>query len=491
MDKGLPTVPVRSLKKGDRIFVRNMEIIPSDSTLTSEKAKIDYSFVTGESTPVEKRKGDLIFAGGRQIGEGVKLEVCKEVSESYLMQLWNNEIFAKERETRFGRMVNSISKYFTWIIICLAVIAFIYWYGSDFNTALNAFTAVLIVACPCALALSTPFTLGTAMRIFGTRKFYLKQAGVLEDLTLFDHVVFDKTGTITHNNETDLAFEGSRLTEDDRSRIKALVLNSSHPLSRSISSSIGLDTHHEIIEAFEEVPGKGLRGRVNNKDLRLGSREFVIGDMEDMGSGTVDTGTNVHIVQDSDYLGFYKLSNRYREGLGPVLDSLSVKYTLSVLTGDNEGERQNLADLFPENTIFYFNQSPQDKLDYVKSLQDKGYRILMIGDGLNDAGALKQSDIGITVTDDLVSFTPASDAIIHGSEVRNLHRFIQFAYVARNIILASFAISFLYNIIGIGFAMSGLLTPLVAAILMPLSSISVVAFATVVTNLVARFKGIN
>ena len=486
----LTTVPVLSLKKGDRIFVRNMELIPSDSLLTSENARIDYSFVTGESTPVEKGKGDLIFAGGRQIGEGVKLEVRKEVSESYLMQLWNNEIFSKETETRFGRMVNSISQYFTWIIICLSMIAFLLWYQSDFTTALNAFTSVLIVACPCALALSTPFTLGTAMRILGTRKFYLKQAGVLEDLTSFNHVVFDKTGTITHNNETELQFNGSELTERERREIKALVLNSTHPLSRSISSSISLDTHNEKIEAFEELPGKGLRARVNNRDLRLGSREFVIGKMAGNRPASVDGGTAVHIGFDGGYLGYYQLSNRYRDGLGPVLESLAKKYKLTVLTGDNEGERENLSKLFPPGTHFYFNQTPQGKLDHIKTLQNQGDKVLMIGDGLNDAGALKQSDTGITVAEDLVNFTPASDGIIHGPGVRDLHHYIRFAFTARNIIKVSFAISFMYNIVGVGFAMAGLLTPLVAAILMPLSSISVVAFATIVTNLSARLKGI-
>jgi Cu+-exporting ATPase len=326
------------------------------------------------------------------------------------------------------------------------------------------------------------------MRLFGSKQFYLKQASVLEEFTLFDHVVFDKTGTITQNHATDIHFEGEKLTEADRKDIKALVHHSSHPLSRSISGILDVQDCHVKVEAFEEIPGKGLSGRINNTTVRLGSSEFIMGTKDRKLAYNTDTGTSVHVDFDGRYMGCFRLGNRYRAGLEPMLKNLASHYRLAVLTGDNEGEKDNLRRIFPEGTQFCFNQSPQAKLDFIKNLQEKGARVLMVGDGLNDAGALKQSDIGISVTEDMVNFTPASHGIIHGSRIKELHQFIRFAFTAKRIIIVAFAISFLYNIIGISFAMLGMLSPLIAAILMPLSSISVVAFATVVTTLAGRIK---
>jgi Cu+-exporting ATPase len=161
------SVPVRRIEKEDVIRVRNREVIPVDGTLLSAQANIDYSFVTGESSPVSKSKGEYIYAGGRQMGAHIELKVVKPVSQSYLTQLWNNEAFTKEKDDRFALLINKLSKYFTVAALLLATAGFAFWAGKDLRTGLNALTAVLIVACPCALTLSAPFTLGSAMRIFG------------------------------------------------------------------------------------------------------------------------------------------------------------------------------------------------------------------------------------------------------------------------------------------------------------------------------------
>jgi len=169
------SIPLEKLKVGDRIVIRNQELVPADSVLIRGQAYIDYSFVTGESLPVEKLSGDMIYAGGRQIGGTIELDVIKDVNQSYLTELWNDESFTKDRKSRVTTLANKISKYFTMVVLSIAVLSASFWLTTDIVLALNAFTAVLIVACPCALALSTPFTLGNTLRIFGWNKFYLKK----------------------------------------------------------------------------------------------------------------------------------------------------------------------------------------------------------------------------------------------------------------------------------------------------------------------------
>ena len=480
------SVPVNQIAKGDVINVRNQEIIPADSILKSRVANIDYSFVTGESNPVSKANGAYIYAGGRQLGEGIDLEVVKPVSQSYLTQLWNNEAFTKEKDESFEMLINRISKYFTVSVLALALIGFGIWFGKDTATALNAFTAVLIVACPCALTLSAPFTLGSTMRIFGRRNFYLKNVNVIERLLRITHVVFDKTGTITYTQAGVVNYEGEVMQQYDYKKIKALVMNSTHPLSRLLAESIDENTSGISLERYEEITGSGLQAVIDGDAFKLGSWGFVNAGKE-MESDFVDA-TQIYVSKNEQLLGRFRIENKYRDGIRGVIDYMKERFRFSILTGDNTTEEQRLVSLFGNSATYRFNQTPEEKLDYIAKIQEEGESVLMIGDGLNDAGALQKSDIGISVTDDTSHFTPASDAIMTSDALRNLPEFMNFARISQMIVIAAFTISFLYNIVGISFALTGKLTPLVAAILMPLSSVSVVVFATATTNLMAKIK---
>ena len=486
-DEGsLKSIPVNQIEKGDLIMVRNQEIIPADSILKSDFANIDYSFVTGESNPVAKKNGEYIYAGGRQIGEGIDLEVVKPASQSYLTQLWNNDAFTKEKEDKFEILINVISKYFTIAVLVIAVGGFLIWIGEDFKTALNALTAVLIVACPCALTLSAPFTLGSTMRIFGKKKFYIKNVHVIERLLKISHIVFDKTGTITYNQTSEVNYEGKVLASEDFKKIKALAMNSTHPLSRLLAESINESTNNISIKKYQEVVGSGLKAELEGEAYKLGNWDFVNTEGEKL-TDTVDA-TQIFVSKNARILGRFKIENKYREGIKELVAYLKERFRFSILTGDNTTEEKRLIELFGNSATYKFKQTPQDKLDYVMDLQRQNENVLMIGDGLNDAGALKQSDIGISVTDDTSNFTPASDAIMTSNSLKYLPEFMDFARVSQKIVIAAFIISFLYNIIGISFALTGELTPLVAAILMPLSSVSVVVFATTMTNLMAKIK---
>ncbi len=465
------STPLQKIATGDRILIRNQELIPADAKLLKGYANIDYSFVTGEAIPVPKKEGELIFAGGRQVGAAIELEVIHDVEQSYLTQLWNQDKKTTV-DSGLNTIINRVSEYFTIIILLIATVAAVYWLFNDPTLAVFAFTSVLIIACPCALALTVPFTFGSTMRVFGRKGFYIKNTQVIEELKKIDAIVFDKTGTLTHSRSMVANFIGDSLSKEELIMIKSLSSNSSHPLSATIKDNIDFSDSYEV-EGFQEIPAMGITGIIKGKRINIGSKKFVTGkDDVDVES------TNVYVFIDDTVKGYFRIENKYRDGLAQVIDSLKENYQLFLLSGDNEAEKKNLTPIFGSDTQLYFNQSPTDKMEFIAKLKKEGKKVLMIGDGLNDAGALIKSDVGLTIADDIYSFSPACDGIIESSKFQIIDQFIKFTHKSLNIVKVSFIISFLYNIIGIYFAIQGTLSPLIAAILMPLSSISVVAFAT-------------
>ena len=465
------------IKVGDRILVRNQEIIPVDAVLINGEGNIDNSFITGESATITKNPGDKIFAGGKQIGSILELEVIKTVNQSYLTQLWNKEAFRKE-ELGLDTLVNQISKYFTFIILGITLLAGIYWYQIDFEKMFQVVSAILIVACPCALALSTPFTMGHIMRILGRNKMYVKDAHTIEKMAKIDTLVFDKTGTITYNKKANISFEGQEIAEFDLKNIKSLLKNSNHPLSKSLYEFLEVEDEYLPIENFKETAGKGYEATVRGKVYKIGSAKFTHQEAKSLE-------TAVYIERDGEFLGKFIFKNEYRDGLAEMAKELK-DYKIHVLSGDNSSEEQTLKNLIPNITEMRFSQSPEDKLEYIKSLQDQGKKVAMLGDGLNDAGALKQSNIGIAIADDTNSFTPSSDVIMNGGVLTKLHDYFALTKDAMIIVKLTFGVSFLYNVVGLTAAVLGEMSPLFAAILMPLSSISVVAFTSLSTWLRSR-----
>lgn len=486
------SVAIYEVEKGDRLLIRNQELIPVDGILISEKAEIDYSFVTGEAIPITKHSGDKVFAGGKQIGKVIEMEVLHSVSQSYLTQLWSNDVFQKNVEQKHKTITDSISRYFTPILLLIAFAGFCYWIFIDANTAFNVFTAVLIVACPCALALTAPFTFGNVLRILGKQKFYLKNALVIEQLAKVDTIVFDKTGTITTNKKSNISYEGTVLSDENLLLIKNVLRASNHPLSRMLYDYLPIpilqnksenDTKKLKVDAFEEITGKGIQAQIFGHQIKIGSAAFV-----DKTEGNNIQQTSVHVKINDVYYGKFIFNNQYREGLEELFKSLKNNYQIKVLSGDNEGERATLEQLLPKGTELIFNQKPEQKLEFIKNLQDKGKNVMMVGDGLNDAGALAQSNVGISISENVNVFSPACDAILDAGEFQKLNYFLKLSKNSITTIKMSFALSLLYNVVGLSFAITGNLLPLVAAIIMPLSTITIVSFVTVMSSYYANKK---
>ncbi|SHJ61807.1 heavy metal translocating P-type ATPase [Flavobacterium haoranii] len=475
-------VQVYDIEKGDRLLIRNQELIPVDGILISPKTSIDYSFVTGEEVPIEKVSGDKVFAGGKQLGTIIEMEVLFSVSQSYLTQLWSNDVFQKKIEQKHKTITDKVSHYFTPILLLLSVVVLIFWLFIDTYQAFNVFTAVLIVACPCALALTAPFTLGNVLRIMGRKKMYLKNAIVIEQLAKVDAIVFDKTGTITTNKKTSITYEGEPLNDFELKLLKNTLRGSNHPLSRRLYDYL---PDFEVIHPldFEEIIGKGINASFTEGKVKLGSSDYLAHFSEN-----THKKTKVHVEIKGVYKGSFVFNNQYRKGLEELFESLSKKYELTVLSGDNDGERKILEKMLPASTRLVFNQKPEQKLEYIEKLQAEGKNVMMVGDGLNDAGALAQSNVGIAISENVNVFSPACDGIMDASQFSKIDYYMKFSKNAMKTIYMSFGLSLLYNIVGLSFAITGNLSPLVAAIIMPLSSITVVSFVTIMTNIYSKIK---
>lgn len=235
-----------------------------------------------------------------------------------------------------------------------------------------------------------------------------------------------------------------------------------------------------------EETGKGLSGSILGRLVKIGSEKFIKGSTVENN----ETGSNVYVSIDEDVKGYFTVNNNYRKGLSEIIKHLN-GYDLHLLTGDNKNEEMNLRSFFGDSPNLHFNMSVHDKLDYIISLQNQKKNVLMLGDGLNDAGALKQSNIGISVSEDINNFTPACDGILESGVFEKLNRLIVFSKDSMAVIKTSFVLSLLYNIAGLILALQGLLTPLFAAILMPVSSITIVSFGVLATNFLAKKRGIS
>lgn len=478
------SIPVNNLKNGDRILIRNEELIPADCILLKGEALIDNSFVTGEATPVKKQSGDKIFAGGKQVGEAIELEVIKPVEQSYLTQLWNHDVFTKEGQADFKSLTDRISKYFTLVILLIATGAAAFWYVYEPAKAVTVFTSILIVACPCALALSAPFTHGNVLRILGRNKFFVKDASTIERMAEVTTLVWDKTGTLTTSDGTHLTYEGDGLSQMDEAVFRSMARQSNHPLSRMLYNHL-----HQVvvpISGFAEEFGKGSETEFSDHAYRLGSADWCYTEA----STKKLNETRIYLAKDGRPIGYFKVKNEYRHGVFDLIKRLAKKFKQALLSGDSSGEIDVLQPVFGADVKMNFNQKPEDKLNLINTMQNEGDLVLMIGDGLNDAGALQQSNVGVSLSEDVNTFSPACDAILDASELNRLDTFLDYAKSAKRVIIASFILSFTYNIVGLSFAASGMLSPVVSAILMPLSSITIVVFVTLLSNWIAKNKGL-
>ncbi len=467
---GTATVPVQDITPGDCISVRRGEIVPADARLLDRAAAVDYAFITGEQRPVLVGPGDTVRAGGRALG-ALRLRVLRDVSHSQLARLWTHSIFGRVKQRWLADVATRFGAWFTAAAITLAIAGAVAWWP-DVAASASVATAVLIVACPCALTLSAPITLGTAMGELGRRGLFLKHAAVALDLSRIDTVIFDKTGTLTAGTErTVTSRDGLSIT--GWALVRRLARESLHPISRAVAVQIDVpSSHFPAPTDVREVPGHGIHGTVGGIRVAIGSAPFVA-EVTGRPFECVDDRT---CVAAGSEVGWVRVSAAPRVGILEAAGRLAAAHDIRLLSGDHAIESSRWRPIFGRG--MRFRQSPEDKLAFVNQAQSEGRRVLMVGDGLNDAGALAAADVGLAVSDETACIVPACDAVINGDRLVALPAFLGYARRARQVVLLCFGVSIVYNAVGLTLALTGALTPLASAILMPVSSLTIVGLSS-------------
>ncbi|HRO41600.1 MAG TPA: heavy metal translocating P-type ATPase metal-binding domain-containing protein [Flavipsychrobacter sp.] len=481
---GIVSKNLQDLKEKDVVELHNDEIVPADSILVKGNARIDYSFVTGESEPVNIPEGTMVYAGGKQVGEKITIQIVKEVAGSYLTSLWNHYAFQKNKIETNNResIIHKLSKYFTYVLFALAALTAIYWWVNDPSKILPSVSAMLIVACPCALLLAATYTNGNLLRLFSNNGLFLRDATIIEQLGKVNHIVFDKTGTLTQGS-THFITSGHQLTEEEKDMLHSVVRSSKHPYSKALATHLGARTMLNV-NNWQEHTGKGVEADINGNNVLVGSAAYVNVQTDDVNKATV-------YVRINDKVTAFYLIPDFRESIPQVVPMLNNDYELSLLSGDNDRQKNVLKELFANDSELLFEQKPMDKLHYIEKLQTEGEKVMMVGDGLNDAGALQQSNVGVTLADDINNFTPSCDAILDAKKFSYLPGLMRLARSGKGLINLSFFISILYNIVGLSISMQAKMEPMIAAILMPASTLSIVLISTGVSSLMAKRFGLT
>jgi Cu+-exporting ATPase len=316
--------------------------------------------------------------------------------------------------------------------------------------------------------------------ILANNGLYIKNAAVLEEIRKINTLIFDKTGTITNTHQSEINFTGTALSSSSQIAIFSLANLSIHPLSKAIVSYLNSNESFHVSD-FKSYDGKGIEGEVLGKKIKLGSQQW-------LGALSTDDNkfTKVYASINNEIVGFFEIKNKYRNDVLPVLKSLKKNYDLHLLSGDNDAEKNSLADIFDQASTLNFNQLPEQKTNYIADLQAKGKTVMMLGDGLNDANAFEKSNVGVAVIENENNFLPACDVIMQADSLQNLPSILAYVKKSKTILAITFGVSIIYNVIGLSFAMRGMLTPVNAAILMPISTVSVVGLSYILSRYFAN-----
>ena len=479
--------PLNEIKIGDHLIIRNQEIIPADAVLITGSSQMDYSFVTGESELLKLNEGNSMYAGGRHTGERIEIEIKKELKQSHLTQLWEQQAFKDplHKTENWENFANQVGGYFTVGLISLAILVGSYWHFTDPSRWSNSVVSILVIACPCALAISYPFALGHGIRWLAKSNFFIKDIQAFERMAQVDTIVLDKTGTLTlPSTQNPIAKLTRELSSSEWSALYSLALQSTHPMSRQFVRYLPKNQPIVHLEKFAEKMGKGLEAIIEGIEYRLGNAKFT-GHQVPKDNDYIRSESQLYIQIGGISVGFIEFPWVYRAGIEVMIHQLQAKYKVYLLSGDKQAHAGSILDWFPDPSTYQFECSPMDKMKFIQTLQDQGKRVAMIGDGLNDAGALRQSHVGIAISDDHLHFTPASDAILNGEQLAQLPKYLAFSKFGLKLIKLSFLLSLVYNAIGLSYAVQGDLSPLIAAILMPVNSITMLLIA----NLGMSWKG--
>ena len=490
-------IPIEHVVKGDSVLVRAGEKIPVDGVIKEGRCSVDESMLTGESMPVEKSPGDIVIGGTLNRSGWLVFEAQKVGSETALAQIIRLVEEAQGSKAEVQRLADKIASYFVPAVIAVAVVTFVIWFTVGPNprltNALLSFVSVLIIACPCALGLATPTAIMVGTGRGAQMGILIKDAQALETAHKVDAVVFDKTGTLTVGKPqvTDIISSNDKLfSVDQLLRLSAIAeRNSEHPIGEAIVQKArekGLEL--APVDDFEMFEGKGVTAEIDGTKVAVGKKNF----LEDIGitttklRGTIERiekegKTAVLVAINQEPVGVIALADELKPSAASAVKSLKeLGKEVFMITGDNRQTAQIIAEQVGI-TSFFSEVLPNEKSEIIKKIQDTGKLVAMVGDGINDAPALAQADVGIAIASGTDIAMETADITLVKDDLNAVVHALQLSGKTIRTIKWNLFWAFVYNVVGIPIAAGVLypffhvqLNPMIAAFAMAMSSVSVV-----------------
>ncbi|WP_442485725.1 heavy metal translocating P-type ATPase [Aeoliella sp. SH292] len=487
---GIVETTLDALEKGDVVEVLSGDLIPADGTVIKGHSALNRSLLTGESCAEPIKPGDEVFAGTQNLGSTIRLRV-ETVGEgtrvARLMDLVAEGVREKPPIVQFA---DRASGWFVTVVLVVAVVTFVVWsMTASLSEAVTHTIALLIVACPCALGLATPLTMAVAIGLAARRQVLIKNAGALEILARRGRMLLDKTGTLTSGRPTLVEWTGPDWL---RPVIAQAELRSTHPIAKALVEAFGnqpLRRGTDTPQSSEEIHGGGIRAIVDEQVLLVGSPTFLIDSGVEIVPSDADrirgleqAGlTTVGVSLDGRLVGVAALGDQLHSDAAQAIAELcALGWQPSIVSGDASGVVRTVANQvgIPEDDCFA-QVTPENKLAIVSG--SRQLSTVMVGDGVNDAAALAAADVGIAVEGGAEASLAAADIYIAAPGTMPLVELVQLARRTRRTVRQNLAIALSYNVLFVSLAAAGCISPLVAAILMPISSASVLASAMSIT----------
>jgi len=461
----LKLVEIKKAKAGDIAFVAVGEKIPVDGIVTEGESEIDNSLITGETVPFSIKVGDYVNAGTINLNNPIKIRITKVGDNTTLAEIIKLIEVAEQGKAKYVRFADKIASYYTSIVLALSSITLATWLylGADLNAALLYAVSVLIITCPCALGLAVPVVQVIASSRLMAKGILIKTPDALEKLSEVDTVVFDKTGTLTLGkpvwiNKVDFTAQEIKL-------ISSIASHSKHPLSQAV-----FDNNLKLLSVHaEEVRGMGLEATYGNKKYRLGNRKFCEVEHE-----VLDDKIEIWFRSSKQKAKRIILEDILKDDASRLVTWFkNLKMQPIILSGDRRYVVSQVAAKVGI-TSYKSEVRPVDKFHYLEDLARQEHKVLMVGDGLNDSAALKAAHVSISPASAIDIAQTSSDIVIQGNKLWPVREAYNVAHFANKLVVQNFALSFIYNALTIPVAMAGFATPILAAIVMSLSSIMVI-----------------
>jgi len=509
-ERGEEVIPIRAITPGDLVLVKPGERIPVDGRIREGRSSVDESMLSGESLPIAKQEGEAVCAGTLN-GHGVlQIEVTGSLRNTALGRIISLVEEAQASKAPIQCLADRVVPWFVAATLGLATLTFLYWVGSDFEVALLAATSVLIITCPCAFGLATPMSIAVASGLGAKHGILVKNGEVLETLSGINHVIFDKTGTLTEGGMSVVGIYGEHFEWRDEStavpdeavcdlmlRLGAVERYAEHPVARAVLdwlASQNLDHRDLKARDFHYQPGRGVGARVDGSRILAGNKSF----MEEQGIHTHDSLQHraagldqsgvgcIRVVLDDRLYALVVVEDRIRPDAGALIAALRAEgLEMTLLSGDRQRTAEAIASRLGGMRVIA-EVLPEQKDRVVKTLQEKGERVVMVGDGVNDAPALVRADVGIAMGSGTDVSIASADIVLMSSELEKVRLAIGLSRRALRTIRQNIGISIAYNLIMVPLAMAAVVTPLVAAISMPISSLAVIGNSARIRTLFKR-----